>query len=93
LPLAVSPIFNDWLRKTQPTRAPRVEGLIRSTRAGKLNSSQFGERMKGTGAIAEQIGKTFRLFARKYGLDRPMPELDFTQFRPPEAKSGQLRLF
>jgi DNA repair photolyase len=93
LPLAVSPIFSDWLRKTQPTRAPRVEGLIRSTRAGKLNSSEFGERMKGTGAIAEQIGKTFRLFARKYGLDQGMPELDFTQFRPPVAKSGQLRLF
>jgi DNA repair photolyase len=93
LPLAVSPIFSDWLRKTQPTRAPRVEGLIRSTRAGKLNSSQFGERMKGTGAIAEQIEKTFGLFARKYGLDQGMPGLDFTHFRPPVSKSGQLRLF
>ena len=93
LPLAVSPIFSDWLRRTQPTRAPRVEGLIRSTRAGKLNSSDFGERMRGTGQIAEQISKSFRLFVRKYKLDRKMPELDFTQFRPPKVKSGQLRLF
>ena len=28
LPLAVSPIFTDWLVRTQPTRAPRVEGLM-----------------------------------------------------------------
>src|SRR5579872_5831409 len=83
LPLAVSPIFADWLRRTQPVRAAKVEGLIRSTRGGNLNSSQFGERMKGSGVIADEIGKTFRLFARKFGLDKPMPELDFTQFRPP----------
>jgi DNA repair photolyase len=93
LPLAVAPIFTDWLKRTQPTRAVRVEGLIRATRSGKLNSSQFGERMRGSGQIAEQIDQTFHLFARKYNLDRPMPELDYSQFRPPAAKSGQLRLF
>jgi DNA repair photolyase len=93
LPLAVSPIFTDWLERTQPTRAPRVEGLIRATRGGKLNSSKFGERMKGAGPIAEQIDNTFRLFARKHALDQPMPDLDFSQFRPPASKSGQLRLF
>ena len=89
----VAPIFTDWLKRTQPTRAVRVEGLIRATRSGKLNSSQFGERMRGSGQIAEQIDQTFHLFARKYNLDRPMPELDYSQFRPPAAKSGQLRLF
>ncbi|MGE5191638.1 MAG: PA0069 family radical SAM protein [Deltaproteobacteria bacterium] len=93
LPLAVSPIFTDWLARTQPTRAARVDGLIRATRGGKLNSSQFGERMRGSGLIAEQIDQTFRLFARKHHLDRPMPDLDYTQFRPPVPKSGQLRLF
>ncbi len=93
LPLAVSPIFTDWLARTQPTRAARVESLIRATRGGKLNSSQFGERMRGSGLIAEQIEQTFRLFARKHDLDRAMPELDYTQFRPPVTKSGQLRLF
>ena len=72
---------------------PSVEGLIRKTRSGKLNSSQFGERMKGAGLIAEQIADTFRLFRRKHGLDQPMSELDFTQFRPPKTTSGQLRLF
>jgi DNA repair photolyase len=93
LPLAVAPIFTDWLERTQPTRAARVEGLIRATRGGKLNSSQFGERMHGSGQIAEQIEQTFRVFARKYQLDRPMPALDFTRFRPPMPISGQLRLF
>jgi DNA repair photolyase len=93
LPLAVAPIFTDWLARTQPTRAARVESLIRSTRSGKLNSSQFGERMRGSGLIAEQIDQAFRLFARKHNLDRAMPELDYTQFRAPAPKSGQLRLF
>jgi DNA repair photolyase len=93
LPLAVAPVFTDWLARTQPTRAARVEALIRGTRGGKLNSSQFGERMRGAGLIAEQIEQTFRLFARKHNLDRPMPDLDYSQFRPPVARSGQLRLF
>jgi DNA repair photolyase len=93
LPLAVAPIFTDWLARAQPTRAARVESLVRATRGGKLNSSQFGERMRGSGLIAEQIDQTFRLFARKHNLDRPMPELDYSQFRPPVPESGQLRLF
>jgi DNA repair photolyase len=93
LPLAVAPIFTDWLARTQPTRAARVEGLIRATRGGKLNSSQFGERMRGSGQIAEQIDQTFCVFARKYNLDGTMPALDYSRFRPPPPISGQLRLF
>ena len=93
LPLAVSAIFTDWLQQSQPTLATRVEAMIRATRVGKLNASEFGVRMKGSGLIADQIAKTFSVFARKYGLDKPMPDLDFTQFQPPLAKSGQRRLF
>lgn len=93
LPLAVAPVFRDWLTRTQPTHAARIEGLIRKTRAGKLNSSQFGERLRGTGQIAGQIEQTFRIFARKAGLDGKLPELDFSQFVAPRGRSGQLRLF
>ena len=93
LPLSVSPVFMEWLRRTRPTQAPRVESLIRGTREGRLNASQFGTRMCGTGQIAEQVEQTFRVFARRYRLDGPLPELDFSQFRPPQTKSGQLRLF
>lgn len=93
LPLTVEPVFREWLERTQPTRRERVEAHIRSTRDGKLNNSNWGERFHGTGPLAEQIAQTFRLFTRKTGLDGNLPELDSTHFHPPRSKSGQLRLF
>ncbi|HTI51832.1 MAG TPA: PA0069 family radical SAM protein [Planctomycetaceae bacterium] len=93
LPLAVAPVFRDWLTRTHPTHAARIEGLIRGTRSGKLYSAKFGERMRGTGLVAEQIERTFRVFARKHGLDQPLPELDSSQFVPPADRAGQRRLF
>jgi DNA repair photolyase len=93
LPLTVRPIFLEWLHRTQPTKADRVEGLIRATREGKWNQSQFGTRFRGTGPIAEQIRQTFQVFARKYRLDQPGTALDASQFRPPTSRSGQMRLF
>ena len=89
LPLTVAPVFFEWLQRTQPTRVTRVEERIRSTRGGKLNDSDFTTRMSGTGEIAHQISKMFRLFAKRYGLDGGLPEYDCTLFRPP----GQLWLF
>ena len=58
-----------------------------------LNDATFGRRMRGTGAIADQIQQTFAVFARKLSLDRKGPPLDTTQFQPPTSSSGQLCLF
>jgi DNA repair photolyase len=93
LPWAVRPIFEDWLTRNYPLRAERVLGLIRATRDGRLNDSQFGRRMRGQGPYAEQIEQTFKIFKKKLGLDRPLPTLDSTKFRPPRTSSGQQRLF
>jgi DNA repair photolyase len=93
LPFAVRPIFEDWLARCYPEKAERVLALIRSTRDGRLNDSQWGSRMRGKGAYAKQIAQTFKVFAKKHGLDRPLPPLDNTQFHPPKPQSGQLRLF
>lgn len=93
LPYAVKPIFLDWLVRTQPTHADRIEALIRSTRDGQLSSSEWGRRFRGTGQIAGQIEQAFAVFRRRYGLDQPQPPLDASQFRPPAPSSGQLRLF
>ena len=71
----------------------RIENAIRRVRDGKLNSSQFGSRLAGSGLLAEQIHQLFKTFAKKHGLDDRLPEYDFTQFRPPATASGQLRLF
>ncbi|SFH53853.1 PA0069 family radical SAM protein [Planctomicrobium piriforme] len=93
LPLTVRPVFQEWLERTQPLKKDRVEGLIRSCRDGELNSSVFGERMRGSGPIAEQIQQTFRIFRKKYGLEGPLPAYNCEDFRPPRLRGGQLRLF
>lgn len=93
LPLTVEPVFLEWLERTQPTKARRVEQLIRQTRGGELNRSKFGERMVGTGTIAEQVRQLFQLFSRKLGLDQPLPPQDGSQFQRPLPRSGQRRLF
>jgi len=93
LPLTVEPVFREWLERNLPSHRDRIESLIRSTRNGKLYSSQFGERMRGTGEIADQVSQTFKLFRKRLGYaDRP-PELDYTRFECPKPKTGQLRLF
>jgi DNA repair photolyase len=93
LPWAVAPIFQAWLAEHRPEAAQRVESLIREMRGGKLYDSKWGSRMRGHGAYADGIAKTFEMFAHKLGLDAPWEELDCSQFRPPELVSGQRRLF
>jgi DNA repair photolyase len=93
LPLAVAPVFLDWLDRHQPGRRARVEGRIRAMRDGKLNDSTFGERMTGRGAMAEGVRALFRVTAAKLGLDAAMPPLATDRFRRPGATPGQLWLF
>jgi DNA repair photolyase len=92
LPWAVKPIFLKWLQSHQPLAKGRVESLIRASRDGALSDSRWGTRMRGEGAYAENIRQTFTVFARKHGLDQPVPPLDTSQFRPP-AVDGQGLLF
>ncbi len=93
LPLTVEPVFTEWLERTQPLKAERVLGRVRETRGGKLNSSSWGERMAGTGEIADQIKTMFRLFKKKLGLDQKLPPHNCDLFEPPVPKSGQQWLF
>lgn len=93
LPQTVQPVFVDWLQTFFPDRVSRVLGRQASVRDGKLNDSTFGQRMRGTGAIAEQIGLTFRVFAERYDLRRKPQPLDCDQFHPPRLPGGQMRLF
>ncbi|QEG01771.1 Radical SAM superfamily protein [Stieleria maiorica] len=93
LPLTVEPVFIEWLRRVRPNHAEKVLGRLQQARGGKLNSSAWGERMVGQGMVADQIRNLFRIFRHKHGLDRQMPPYNCDLFRPPAAKSGQLRLF
>ncbi len=89
LPLAVGPIFQQWLADHRPEARERIESRMRECRGGRLNDSGFGSRMRGQGTYAEQLSAAFRTFARKYGLDRPLPALDSSQFRRPREANGQ----
>ncbi len=93
LPLSVRPIFEDWLARNEPLKRERIESLIRTTRGGRMSDSRFGSRMRGDGPYAEQIARTLSVFAAKYNLDRRMPTLDTSQFRPPRSPDGQGWLF
>lgn len=91
LPLAVAPLFEKWLTQHFPDRKQKVLNRIRSMRAGKLNDSEFGSRMRGEGVFADQIKEMFRLARRKAGLDGPGPNLSTAAFRRPAE--GQFMLF
>lgn len=93
LPLAVKPIFLAWLDQHRPDSRQRIESAIRATRGGELNSSSFGQRMKGTGVMAEQIEQLFRKFSKRFGLDGHLRANRCDLFRPPASMSGQGLLF
>lgn len=92
LPTTVGPVFRDWLQRNYPDHLGRVETLIRSTRQGKLNDSEFGRRQRGTGPMADAIADTFRVWTTKLGYDERMAPLSSESFRRPSA-DGQQTLF
>lgn len=69
LPHGVKDLFVEWLRRQYPDRAEKVINRIKEIRDGKLNSSVFGERMTGTGEIADSIAQLFELTCAKYGIN------------------------
>lgn len=93
LPAPTDSIFLDWLQTHRPLARGRVESLIRSTRGGDLDDGRFGARMLGEASYAQGIASSFRVFARKSGLDGPAPALRQDRFRPLRDERGQMRLF
>jgi DNA repair photolyase len=93
LPTTVRDVFFDWLFRTYPDRYRRVEALIRATRGGRVNQWQYGLRHRGQGPVAELVARTFAVWIKKLGWDKPAPPLDCDAFRPPRSASGQMRMF
>ena len=87
----VALLFEDWIRKTLPLKATRVLNLIAEAQGGKLGNGVFGNRMSGTGILAESINLQVRLAKKKYNLNyKPKPlKQDITSTKP----SSQLALF
>ena len=93
LPLSVETVFMDWIKRHCPTHAEKIESRLRSVRDGKLNQSEFGIRMRGSGPIAEQFHALFKLSRQRCGLVATLPKSRTDFFRPPRHSSGQQFLF
>ena len=91
LPLAVAPLFEEWLATHFPDRKEKVLAHIRSVRGGQLNDARFGARMRGEGRYAEQVRQLFHVGCRRSGLAEGFPELSDAAFRRPAGT--QLSLF
>lgn len=92
LPLAVRPIFLDWLDREEPGRAAKVRHALEGMRGGKLNLQGFGKRMGGSGPRAGMIRSLFKLTARRLGINTSPLDLSTDNFRRPPA-NGQTDLF
>lgn len=93
LPSTVQQVFFDWVRRSYPDRYDRVETLVRSTRGGRLNQSEFGLRGRGTGPVADVVAKAFGVWRAKLGFDTDPPPLNTADFHPARPASGQMSLF
>ncbi len=62
----ISKIFSDWARKAFPDRAEKMLNQISATHKGKLNDSEYGHRMRGSGAYADIVAEQFRIARQKY---------------------------
>jgi len=85
LPREVGPLFQEWLAEHYPLKAARVENAVRQMRGGALYRAEWGERLKGTGPMAELIEKRFSRALAKQGIERDarLVELRTDLFDPP----------
>jgi DNA repair photolyase len=93
LPWAVRPIFEQWLEQHIPDRKNKIVHRIQDLRGGKMNETQFGDRMRGSGPFAEQIRTMFTIACRKAGLNEWDSELSTEHFRRPTFEGDQIDLF
>lgn len=90
LPGNVAPYFEERLREKMPTRADRVLNRIREAREGKLNSSVFGERMRGKGQYWEATARLFKIHAARLGFNKRSEHTKSPEstFRRPSAQAS-----
>ncbi len=88
LPGSVAPYFVERLEQEMPDRAPKILKRIREIRDGKLNSSEFGDRMRGSGNHWDMIKQVFKLHCEKLGMNQ---EEDVNRWGSIEKKETTFR--
>jgi DNA repair photolyase len=91
LPGAVKDLFVDWLQREVPERAPAILNRIRDIRNGNLSCSDFGERLRGEGQIAETIGQLFRMSCTRHRLNETKVSLSTEHFQ--KSAATQIEIF
>ncbi len=88
---AIGGLFTQWLENTLPERKNKILNQIMQCHQGTLNDSEFGRRMKGSGAIANQIHQQFTIARQKYFSSSEKIHLNCDLHK--HHKTSQLRLF
>ncbi len=91
LPHAVKELFATWLEEHVPGSKNKILERIRDLRGGALNSSRFGERLRGTGLWADQIRSLFSTARAREGFTPGSFDFHTAAFRRPA--DPQLSLF
>lgn len=92
LPYELGALFTDWLEKYLPERAAHVLSLIRQSRSGQLNDSQFHTRFAGSGPYAAMMAQRFSRTMERLGLDETRSRLDVSHFRIPGRPPANLQM-
>lgn len=93
LPLEVAPLWEAWMDEHYPDRKSRVMSKLHDMHGGKVYDAGWFKRTRGDGVFAQLIAQRFTKARKRLGLDRDMPALDCTAFRPPPRVGDQLSLF
>jgi DNA repair photolyase len=88
LPREVKDLFKQWLQAHYPDRADHIMSVIRQSRRGRENDSDFGLRRRGSGIFADMIAHRFRLARRRHGLDAGPPELNTQRVQQARSADG-----
>ena len=88
----IGDIFKDWLSTAYPERENKIWHAIQSCHHGQVNNSNFGERMKGSGELAQLIKANFNLHCKRNNLNTSA----FQYYKKPDQQplqNNQLSLF
>ncbi len=87
----IATIFKDWAYKTIPDRADRILNQIAECHGGKLNDSEWGRRIKGSGNFAEQLHASMKIAKKRFLPAIKPPELETSHYL--QLKDPQLSFF
>lgn len=87
----IGEIFHDWLQVAYPDAATKIWNAIMSCHNGQVNNSNFGERMRGSGNVAQIIRDVFKLHCLKNKLN--LIQFEYAQINRSTPSTNQLSLF